>query len=135
MGNRVHVIKKHAEYGDTAGFNWSSEAFRSLLDATGADTCGEDYAEDFESEVENYQTSLKVVARLARLKRMMEQHGKDVYGDLDQVTALLEDSGEDVDDINALLEPIGGVQLVLEYMVAFYVERDRDSDWISFSTF
>jgi len=135
MGNRVHVIKKHAEYGETAGFNWSSENFRSLLDATGSETCGEDYADDYECQVENYKTSLKVVARLARLKRMTEQHGKDVYGDLDKVTALLEDLGNDVDDINALLEPIGGVQLVLEYMVAFYVERDRDSDWISFSSF
>lgn len=135
MGNRVHVIKKHAEYGETAGFNWSSEAFRSLLDATGSETCGEGYADDFECEVENYKNSLKVVARLARLKRMTEEYGKDIFGDFDKATALLADNSNYVDEIYALLEPIGGAQTVLDYMVAFYAERDRDSDWISFSTF
>ena len=136
MGTRVHVVKKQAEYGSTAGFNWKSEEFRSLLDATGANTSGEDYSYDYECEVENYKKSLKVIARLARKSAMFEKYGEDKYNDRDKLDALLEEFDlDDYDSIASQVNELGGAKLVLEYMVGFYTERDRDSDWISFSAF
>lgn len=127
MGCRVHVIKKHAEYGNSEAFNWNASGFHTLLDVLGCEVCGEEYADDFECTVESYKDAVKVVAVLKK--------GDEARADqlLDKISE--ERSTGDLSDVKVHLEECGGIDYVLDAMVAFLVERDKESDWISFSAF
>jgi hypothetical protein len=127
MGCRVHVIKKHAEYGDSEAFNWNAHEFHALLDVLGCDVCGEEYADDFECTVESYKDAVKVVAVLKK--------GDEARADqlLDKISE--ERSTGDLSDVKGQLEKCGGIDYVLDAMVSFLVERDKDSNWISFCAF
>lgn len=131
MGNRVHVIKKHAQYGSTEAFNWQSQDFRSLLNMIQPNTVsGEEYSDDFELRVEDYKQALKLMGRVVRYQKHPDA---DKFGDFSKLTAMLDELGESYGDLSDSLGNLGGAENVLNAMVGFYSERDRSSDWISFS--
>lgn len=131
MGNRVHVIKKHAEYGSTEAFNWQSQDFRSLLNMIQPNTVsGEDYSDNFELPVEDYKQAIKLMGRVVRYQKHPDN---DKFGDFRKLTAMLDELGESYGDLCDRLDNVGGAEYVLNAMVGFYSERDRSSDWISFS--
>lgn len=131
MGNRVHVIKKHAEYGDTEAFNWKSQDFRSLLNMISPDcVSGSEYSDDFELPVADYKQALKLMGRVVRYQKHPDN---DQFGDFQKLTAMLDELGESYGDLCDSLNNLGGAEYVLNAMAGFYSERDRSSDWISFS--
>lgn len=134
MGKYVHVIKKHAEYGDSEAFNWKSEDFHSLLGMTqNGGISGDEFHEfEFELLAGDYQKSLKIVALYARYKRNIETTGMDKLGDYAKVLAMLGENDTSGDEFVSKLDDMGGCQTVLKAMVKFYVERDRASEYISF---
>ena len=131
MGNRVHVIKKRPEYGATEAFNWQSQDFRSLLNMIQPNmVSGEEFSDDYELEVENYKEALKLMGRVVRYQKHPDN---DKFGDFQKLNAMLDELGEDYDDLCSSLNKLGGAEYVLNAMASFYSERDRASDWISFS--
>jgi hypothetical protein len=122
MGKRVHVIKKHAEYGNSEAFNWKYEEFNDLLGNLGCDMCHEDEDYDFfECSVEDYKKALSLVNLYKR-----KGHTKSVekkFGEADADIFYFEDNMND----------LGGLDNILNAMRAFYRERDKKSNWISFS--
>lgn len=131
MGNRVHVIKKRAQYGETEAFNWQSQDFRSLLNMIQPSmVSGDEYSDDYELQVEDYQQALKLMGRVVRYQKHPDN---DKFNDFSKLTAMLDELGESYDDLCDSLENLGGAEYVLDAMVGFYSERDRSSDWISFS--
>lgn len=122
MGKRVHVIKKHAEYGDTEAFDWQFEEFNDLLGNLGCDMCHkEDDYDDFECDVDEYKTALKLLNAYKR------------KGKCKSVEKMFDEEGADIDDLEEALEGLGGIDNVLDSMRSFYRERDKKSGWISFS--
>ena len=131
MGSRVHVIKKRAEYGATEAFNWQSQNFRELLNTIQPSiVSGEEFSDDYELQVEDYKQALKLMGRIVRY---LKHPAYDKFGDFQKLTAMLDDLGEDYDELRSSLNRLGGAEYVLNAMVGFYSERDRASDWISFS--
>lgn len=131
MGNRVHVIKKRALYGETEAFNWQSQDFRSLLNMI-SPTCvsGEEFSDDFELPVEDYKQALKLMGRVVRYQKHPDN---DKFGDFQKLTAMLDELGENYGDLCDSLDNLGGAEYVLTVMAGFYSERDRASDWVGFS--
>lgn len=121
MGKRVHVIKKHATYGTYEAFNWKFEEFHSLLDMLGCDVYGEDDSENFECEGNYYKSAMNIL-------KMYKKKGacKKVENMLDNVYSSIE-------KLNIVLENLGGLDYVLESMELFWKQRDKKSNWISFS--
>lgn len=120
MGNRVHVVKKHAEYGSSEAFNWNTEGFHSLLSMLGANPTEMNDTLDFECEVCDYR------------------HAKDIlqlykFGGWEQVADALD--GYEESDLKEELDKVGGLEYALDAMVAFWKEKDPDSNWISFVSF
>lgn len=121
MGKRIHVIAKHQEYGDCSGFNWKYSEFHEFLDNMGASVSPEDeYADDFECQCVEYKRALNL------LKKYKEKGAKAISKELKEL-------GYSPDDLESDLEYLGGIDYVLSEMSNFYKERDKKSDWISFS--
>ena len=124
MGKRVHVIKKHAEYGDYSAFNWKFEDFCEMLSDLGCDMCHNDYDyDDFECLVSEYETALSLV-------KLYKEKGK-----CEEVEKAFDEANSDVESFESYLEMLGGIDEVLSSMEIFYKERDKKYDWISFSAF
>ena len=122
MGKRVHVIKRHEEYGDSEAFNWRYEEFKDMLGCLNCYMCSEEYACDrFECVVSEYKTALKLAKaykKNGRTKKVIEK---------------FEDNNADIDEFEDYLDGLGGIDNVVENMQAFYEERDKKSSWISFA--
>lgn len=121
MGMRVHVIKKHEDYGETEAFNWQFEEFNNFLGQLGCDMCHEeDIYDRFECGVDDYKTALSLVKaykKKGRVKSVVEK---------------FDDANADIDEFEKRIKELGGLDYVLNAMQAFYNERDKKSDWISF---
>ena len=122
MGKRVHVIKKHQEYGSGEAFNWKFDEFHSFLDALGCDVCGEEYADDFECEEENYEKALNFLKAY-----------KEKGADCKEVKKFFKDAYYSVEELEEDLNTLGGLDYVLEAMQMFWDEREKGYGWISFS--
>ena len=121
MGNRVHVVKKHAKYGSSEAFNWNTEGFHSLLSMLGAHPTEMNRTLDFECEVSDYRHAKDTLQRY-----------KSVGWDTHVAEAL---DGYEESDLKEELEKVGGLDYALGAMVAFWKEKDPDSNWISFVSF
>jgi len=134
MGKRVHVVSKQVEYGNTEAFNWKGEEFKCLLRNCGANACGEDYSDNFDLPVGDYERSLTI------LKRMKENPDL-TNDDLADLKVETEDGQNNFDpdliDINDIKESIKILDYTIEELIEilenFYEERDKDNDWIEFS--
>jgi hypothetical protein len=120
MGCRVHVISKHEKFGDSEYFNWSGEDFNDLLEDLGCDMCSDEYGSMtwFECNVDEYKRALKLIKAFKKDKKKAEK--------------LFDEADLDINDFQCHLEDLGGLDKVIEAMEAFYKERDKQSDWISF---
>lgn len=123
MGLNVHVVKKHAEYGNGEAFNWKSEEFHYLLDALDCHVCAADnYAEYFECEVDRYENALNFL-------KVYKEKGADCK----EVKKFLKKACYTIGELEQDLETLGGLDYVLQAMQMFWDEREKDYGWISFS--
>ena len=122
MGKRVHVIKKHQEYGSGEFFNWNYERFHSFLDALACDVYGEEYADNFECKEENYEKALNFLKAY-----------KEKGADCEEVKKFFKDAYYSVEELEKDLDILGGLDYVLETMQMFWDEREKGYGWISFS--
>jgi hypothetical protein len=145
MGNRVHVVKKQREYGNSEAFNWAFEEFKDLLSSLGCNVCEQDeYSSDFEMSCEDYERAMTI------LKRIIKAQKKDKDMDLNDIDfsdlASPEDTPDwekfdpdnyDFNDVIDNAEKLNGYSLeeILEIMQTFWKERDKKSSWIQFSSF
>lgn len=120
MGCRIHVVKKHAEYGSSEAFTWKSYEFHDLLSMLGAMPTECQGEGEFECEVGDY--------RLAKDRLQLYK-----FGGWEHVADALD--GYEESDLTSKLDELGGLDNVLESMVAFWKEKDPDSNWISFVSF
>lgn len=145
MGNRVHVVKKQREYGNSEAFNWAFEEFKDLLSSLGCNVCEQDdYSSDFEMSCEDYERAMTI------LKRIIKAQKKDKDMDLNDIDfsdlASPEDTPDwekfdpdnyDFNDVIDNAEKLNGYSLdeILEIMQTFWKERDKKSSWIQFCSF
>ena len=145
MGNRVHVVKKQREYGNSEAFNWAFEEFKDLLSSLGCNVCEQDeYSSDFEMSCEDYERAMTI------LKRIIKAQKKDKDMDLNDIDfsdlASPEDTPDwekfdpdnyDFNDVIDNAEKLNGYSLeeILKIMQTFWKERDKKSSWIQFSSF
>lgn len=145
MGNRVHVVKKQREYGNSEAFNWAFEEFKELLSSLGCNVCEQDeYSSDFEMSCEDYERAMTIFARI------IEAHKKDKDMDLNDIDfsdlASPEDTPDlykfdpdnyDFNDVIYNAESLEGYSMddILKIMQTFWEERDKNSSWIQFSSF
>ena len=122
MGKRVHVLKKCPEYG-SEGFNWKQQEFKDLLDCLGCCTSGDDYADEFDCNLKNYENALSII------KLYKES------GECDLLKKMLSDAEccESVDSIKERIESLGDIDEVISTMEDFYNSRDKSTDYIMFS--
>lgn len=123
MGKRVHVIKKHEEYGKTKAFNWKFEEFNHFIGFNlGCKMRHMEYNyNNVECKVEEYETALSLV------KAYKEK------GRCEEVEKMFDEANGNIDCFEGYLEILGGIDYILSSMQAFYNERDKESSWISFS--
>ena len=145
MGNRVHVVKKQREYGNSEAFNWAFEEFKDLLSSLGCNVGEQDeYSSDFEMSCEDYERAMTI------LKRIIKAQKKDKDMDLNDIDfsdlASPEDTPDwekfdpdnyDFNDVIDNAEKLNGYSLeeILKIMQTFWKERDKKSSWIQFSSF
>ena len=145
MGNRVHVVKKQREYGNSEAFNWAFEEFKDLLSSLGCNVCEQDeYSSDFEMSCEDYERAMTI------LKRIIKAQKKDKDMDLNDIDfsdlASPEDTpywkkfdpdNYDFNDVIDNAERLSGYSMeeILEIMQTFWKERDKKSSWIQFCSF
>lgn len=145
MGNRVHVVKKQREYGNSEAFNWAFEEFKDLLSSLGCNVCEQDeYSSDFEMTCEDYKRAMII------LTRIIEAIKKDKDIDLNTLDfsdlASPEDTPDwasfdpddyDFNDVKDDVEKLDGYSMeeILSIMQGFWDERDKKSSWIQFSSF
>ena len=145
MGNRVHVVKKQREYGNSEAFNWAFEEFKDLLISLGCNVCEQDeYSSDFETPCEEYERAMTI------LTRIIEAQKKDKDMDLNNIDFSDLASPEDTPglysfdpnnyDFNYVIECIEKLEgysmdEILEIMQTFWDERDKNSSWIQFCSF
>ena len=145
MGNRVHVVKKQREYGNSEAFNWAFEEFKDLLSSLGCNVCEQDeYSSDFEMSCEDYERAMTI------LKRIIKAQKKDKDMDLNDIDfsdlASPEDTPDwekfdpDSYDFNDVIDYAKRLQdysmeEILEIMKTFWEERDKNSSWIQFCSF
>jgi hypothetical protein len=145
MGNRVHVVKKQREYGNSEAFNWAFEEFKDLLSSLGSNVCEQDeYSSDFEMSCEDYERAMTI------LKRIIKAQKKDKDMDLNDIDfsdlASPEDTPDwekfdpdnyDFNDVIDNAEKLNGYSMeeILKIMQTFWKERDKKSSWIQFCSF
>ena len=123
MGKRVHVVSKREEYGDSSVFNWKQEEFKSLLFALDCevhetDECG--YSDRFEVMTDEYERAMKNLDAYINGTPMSDACKKD------EVEGCLSDFAYD----EGVMET---AKYVMECMKNLYEERDKDSDWMTFT--
>ena len=127
MGNRVHVVRKMRQYGDTEAFNWHAEEFANFLNACDVEvlTLHEYDYSDFEVFGSEYKKALDLVREL-----------KNAKGDKDKMDKVFDKYNVEGEDVTERLETLGyTIEDMYKTMLAFYRERDKKSDWIQFSSF
>ena len=145
MGNRVHVVKKQREYGNSEAFNWAFEEFKDLLSSLGCNVYEQDeYSSDFETPCEEYERAMTI------LTRIIEAQKKDKDMDLNDIDfsdlASPEDTPDwdkfdpdkyDFNDVIDDIEKLNGysIEEILKIMQTFWEERDKNSSWIQFCSF
>lgn len=134
MGHRIHVVTKHEETSDYECFNWKTSDFKNLLDITGGNTTGEEFADNFECREEHYKTSLKTVALFNRVNKRLNA-GTATDEEVAKLDSLLEEFSIDREELEAALHILGGPKSVLEDMVALWIRRERNYGWITFAAF
>ena len=145
MGNRVHVVKKQREYGNSEAFNWAFEEFKDLLISLGCNVCEQDeYSSDFEMSCEDYERAMTILKRIIKAQKKdkdMDLNGID-FSDL----ASPEDTPDwekfdpdnyDFNDVIDNAERLNGYSMeeILKIMQTFWKERDKKSSWIQFCSF
>ena len=145
MGNRVHVVKKQREYGNSEAFNWAFEEFKDLLRDLGCNVCEQDeYSQDFEMSCDEYKRGMEILKRIIKaLKKDKDMDLNDIdFSDL----ASPEDTPDwekfdpdnyDFNDVIDNAEKLNGYSLeeILKIMQTFWKERDKKSSWIQFCSF
>ena len=145
MGNRVHVVKKQREYGNSEAFNWAFEEFKDLLSSLGCNVCEQDdYSSDFEMSCEDYERAMTILKRIIKAqKKDKDMNLNDIdFSDL----ASQEDTPDwekfdpdnyDFNDVIKNAERLDGYSMeeILEIMQIFWEERDKNSSWIQFCSF
>jgi hypothetical protein len=145
MGNRVHVVKKQREYGNSEAFNWAFEEFKDLLRDLGCNVCEQDeYSSDFEMSCDDYERGMEI------LKRIIKALKKDKEIDLNDIdfSDLKSDDDEpdwcsfdpdnyDFNDVKDSVDKLNGYSMeeILKIMQTFWKERDKKSSWIQFCSF
>ena len=145
MGNRVHVVKKQREYGNSEAFNWAFEEFKDLLISLGCNVCEQDkYSFGFETPCEEYERAMTI------LTRIIDAQKKDKDMDLNNIDFSDLASPEDTPDwysfdpnnydfnyVIKCVEKLEGYSMdeILEIMQTFWEERDKNSSWIQFCSF
>lgn len=123
MGQRVHVIKKRAEYGNTEAFNWAHDKFENLLFSLACDVCKqEEYSTEFELLVGDYERAVEILKKIKEGKEKNTEIVLDDDVELEAIEETIKDLGYE-DKIGSLIE----------IMENFYNERDKASSWIQFS--
>lgn len=141
MGNRVHVVKKQREYGNSGAFNYAYEEFKTLLSDLGCNVCEQDeYSSDFEMEVDDYSRAMKILQRI-KDNPDMDPNNID-FSDFKSSDDTPEWSAFDPDDYDfnyvlSDIEKLEGYSIddILDIMQTFYDERDKNSKWIQFCSF
>lgn len=140
MGTRIHVVKRHVEYGDSGAFNYGTDDFKDLLLEAGANVETQDGNDiDFECLEDDYKTAIKVVACLAN-RKADDPYRVALFKELNICTETLVQTihacwKNDYDESHVEYDEVKATKYVLSYMVAFYVQRDRNSGYVSFSAF
>ena len=145
MGNRVHVVKKQREYGNSEAFNWDFEEFKDLLSSLGCNVYEQcEYSSDFETPCEEYERAMTI------LKRIIDAHKNDKDMDLNDIdfsdlaspeyTPDCEKFDPDKYDFNVVIynaERLKEYSLdeILKIMYTFWKERDKNSSYIQFYYF
>ena len=147
MGNRVHVVKKQREYGSKEAFNHQYEQFKTLLRNLTCDVYEEDEgSRNFEMSCVDYERAMKI---LSRIKDALD---KDENTDLNKIDlsdcipvydievpdwCRFDISRYDFNDVKDTLKkfPEYSIEEILKIMQDFFDERDKNSDWIQFSSF
>lgn len=145
MGNRVHVVKKQREYGNSEAFYWAFKEFKDLLSSLGCNVCEDGfYSSVFETPCEEYERAMTI------LTRIIEAQKKDKDMDLNNIDfsdlASPEDTpglysfdpnNYDFNHVIECVEKLEGYSMdeILEIMQTFWEERDKNSSWIQFCSF
>ena len=145
MGNRVHVVKKQREYGNSEAFNWAFEEFENLLSSLGCNVCEPDeYSSDFEISCEEYDRAMIILARIIEAqKKDKDMDLNDIdFSDLasPEYTPDCEKFDPDKYDFNVVIynaERLKEYSLdeILKIMYTFWKERDKNSSYIQFYYF
>ena len=142
MGNRVHVVKKQREYGNSEAFNWAFEEFKDLLRDLGCDVCEQDeYSSEFEMSCDDYERGMNILRRInTALKKdenfdLNELDFSDLESsDYDPYWSSFDYDWNDVkDDVKKLKNY--SIDEILKIMQTFWEERDKNSSWIQFCSF
>lgn len=120
MGKLVHVIKKHADYGNTQAFNWGEEKFKDLLTYLGCEVCGEEYSDEFECDEDEYNKALSFLKSYQKDKESKE------------VKTFMEENDIDDETLELSFKGLGGLDEIVESMQGFWDEREKGYGWISF---
>ena len=136
MGKRVRVIQKHATYGTTEAFNWKYTQFSDLLATLFCEvfyTNNDEYSDNFECEFSQYDNALTML-------KDYQEHGRDkakleeLYRkNSEKENAFTDDDANATyDEIDKLLQELGGLENVIKAMQHYKDERDKECHYISF---
>lgn len=145
MGNRVHVVKKQREFGNSEAFNWAFEEFKGLLSSLGCNVCEEDeYSSDFEMTCDDYERAMTIFTRIIEAQK----NDKDMdLNDIDfsDLTSpedtpdweKFDPDNYDFNDVIDYAKKLNGYSMeeILKIMQTFWEERDKNSSWIQFCSF
>jgi hypothetical protein len=145
MGNRVHVVKKQREYGNSEAFNWAFEEFKDLLRDLGCDVCEKDeYSSDFEMSCDDYERGMKILKRIKKALKKDENFDLNKldfsdlkYGDDEPDWCSFDPDNYDWNDVKDDVKKLNDYSIdeILEIMQTFWKERDKKSSWIQFCSF
>lgn len=119
MGKSVHVIKKHAAYGDAEAFNWGADKFKDLLTYLGCEVCGEE-SDEFECEEKEYKNALSFL-------KSYQKNNKSKG-----VKSFMEQNEIDEETLGLCFNGLGGLDNIVKSMQEFWDEREKGYGWISF---
>lgn len=134
MGIRVHVVKRQPEYAG-GYFNWKGNHFKGFLDRMGCETSGDEYAEDFDCEVDLYKKAVWALAIYVHSKKGSPLFKKFKDFLINETGNTVEEFEDAVSEMSYTKNLKKAAKESLEYMVWLLVQRDKNSDYISFACF
>ena len=145
MGNRVHVVKKQREYGNSEAFNWAFEEFKDLLSSLGCNVYEQDeYSSDFEMSCDEYKRGMEILKRIKKALKKDENFDLNKLdfsdlksGDDDPDWCFFDPDNYDFNDVKDDLKKLNDYSIdeILKIMQTFWKERDKKSSWIQFCSF